>query len=487
MSNVDWGIAPTPAELASAQTLGAMELTRLLVRLLHLPRRAWADEDAMGLRSVLEHAHAHEDEWVRLLATVLDQYRATGVVLADTDGLLHVARQVATVVARPQTESQGGSFVQHLRSSELAFTLLRDQPASAGEHFKVSPVALASLETDFRLAEPAASSSGTFAATASTTAGTRTDADSSAAGTSRASADSSEADRPSILLSARAARPVTLGRASGLSTGPGQAKKEKPKVMMVDVEELTKLQAAAEAKKKAEKEAMEAKKKAEKEAAEGKKKAEKEAMETKKKAEKEAAEGKKKAEKEAMETKKKAEKEAAEADAEKEKPKLEPKEPKEPRAKKPKLDAAATASSAFGSVTPDAGVLVGGEEGVGLTAPFGSPLPRPPPLPRPQPHPAQVVQTATSPLVSAFAPPPAPPLADAVLPEAVPEVLRDALRGLGADDLALVVAFFRQDAGRTGAHEIVLSTESKEDGTLSHVMLKLDFGSMSWKRVRRKA
>jgi len=465
MSNVDWGIAPTPAELASAQTLGAMELTRLLVRLLHLPRRAWADEDAMGLRSVLEHAHAHEDEWVRLLATVLDQYRATGVVLADTDGLLHVARQVATVVARPQTESQGGSFVQHLRSSELAFTLLRDQPASAGEHFKVSPVALASLETDFRLAEPAASSSGTFAATASTTAGTRTDADSSAVGTSRASADSSEADRPSILLSARAARPVTLGRASGLSTGPGQAKKEKPKVMMVDVEELTKLQAAAEAKKKAEKEAMEAKKKAEKE----------------------AAEGKKKAEKEAMETKKKAEKEAAEADAEKEKPKLEPKEPKEPRAKKPKLDAAATASSAFGSVTPDAGVLVGGEEGVGLTAPFGIPPPLPPPLPPPQPHPAQVVQTAASPSVSAFAPPPAPPLADAVLPEAVPEVLRDALRGLGADDLALVVAFFRQDAGRAGAHEIVLSTESKEDGTLSHVMLKLDFGSMSWKRVRRKA
>ena len=465
MSNVDWGIAPTPAELASAQTLGAMELTRLLVRLLHLPRRAWADEDAMGLRSVLEHAHAHEDEWVRLLATVLDQYRATGVVLADTDGLLHVARQVATVVARPQTESQGGSFVQHLRSSELAFTLLRDQPASAGEHFKVSPVALASLETDFRLAEPAASSSGIFAATASTTAGTRTDADSSAVGTSRASADSSEADRPSILLSARAARPVTLGRASGLSTGPGQAKKEKPKVMMVDVEELTKLQAAAEAKKKAEKEAMEAKKKAEKE----------------------AAEGKKKAEKEAMETKKKAEKEAAEADAEKEKPKLEPKEPKEPRAKKPKLDAAATASSAFGSITPDAGVLVGGEEGVGLTAPCGIPPPLPPPLPRPQPHPAQVVQTAASPSVSAFAPPPAPPLADAVLPEAVPEVLRDALRGLGADDLALVVAFFRQDAGRAGAHEIVLSTESKEDGTLSHVMLKLDFGSMSWKRVRRKA
>ena len=115
MSNVDWGIAPTPAELASAQTLGAMELTRLLVRLLHLPRRAWADEDAMGLRSVLEHAYAHEDEWVRLLATVLDRYHATGVVLADTDGLLHVARQVATVVARPQTESQGGSFVQPLR------------------------------------------------------------------------------------------------------------------------------------------------------------------------------------------------------------------------------------------------------------------------------------------------------------------------------------------------------------------------------------
>lgn len=52
-TRIDWGIAPTPAELASALTLGAMELTRLLVRLLHLPRRAWADEDAMGLRSVL--------------------------------------------------------------------------------------------------------------------------------------------------------------------------------------------------------------------------------------------------------------------------------------------------------------------------------------------------------------------------------------------------------------------------------------------------
>ena len=482
---MDWGIAPTPAELASALTLGAMELTRLLVRLLHLPRRAWADEDAMGLRSVLEHAYAHEDEWVRLLATVLDRYHATGVVLADTDGLLHVARQVATVVARPQTESQGGSFVQPLRSSELAFTLLRDQPASAAEHFKVSPVTFASLETDFRLAEPAAASSGTFAATAST----RTDAASSAVGTSRAS--SSEADRPSILLSGRAARPVTLGRASGLSAYPGQAKKEKPKVMMVDVQELTKLQAAAEAKKKADKEAKEAAKQAEKEAAEAKKKAEKE-----------AAEAKKRAEKEAMETKKRAEKEAAEAEAKKETPKPDPKEPQEPkkpkvpRAKKPKLDAAAT--GAFG-IAPDAGAQVGDEEGVGSTASFGIPPPPPPPLPwppsHPAPHPAQVVPTAASPFVLAFAPPPpsafapptAPPLVDAVLPEAVPEVLRDALRGLGADDLALVVAFFRQDAGRTGAHEIVLSTETKEDGTLSHVMLKLDFGSMSWKRVRRKA
>ena len=73
------------------------------------------------------------------------------------------------------------------------------------------------------------------------------------------------------------------------------------------------------------------------------------------------------------------------------------------------------------------------------------------------------------------------------LPEALPEVLRDAVQGLAADDLALVVAFFRQDGGRTGAHEVVLSTEAREDGTLSHVMLKLDFGSMSWKRVRRKA
>ena len=69
----------------------------------------------------------------------------------------------------------------------------------------------------------------------------------------------------------------------------------------------------AEAKEKAEKEALKAKEKAEKEEAEAKAKAEKEARKAREKAEKEAAEAKAKAEKEAAETKAKADKEVKKA------------------------------------------------------------------------------------------------------------------------------------------------------------------------------
>ena len=80
------------------------------------------------------------------------------------------------------------------------------------------------------------------------------------------------------------------------------------------------------------------------------------------------------------------------------------------------------------------------------------------------------------------------------IPSSVPEILHEPLRTLAAADLATALAFFRQEGGgRTGVHEIVLSTETRRDeGTgaevaTSHIVLKLDFGGGTWKRVRKKA
>ena len=67
--------------------------------------------------------------------------------------------------------------------------------------------------------------------------------------------------------------------------------------------------------------------------------------------------------------------------------------------------------------------------------------------------------------------------------EKVPEALRDALRGVGMATAEPALAFFAEETG-SGSHQIVLETDAAS-GT--EIVLKLDFATLLWKRVRRKA
>ena len=77
-------------------------------------------------------------------------------------------------------------------------------------------------------------------------------------------------------------------------------------------------------------------------------------------------------------------------------------------------------------------------------------------------------------------------------PSAVPELLHDALRSVGAAERDVALRFFRQEEGGTGAREVILATETKLDEAsgqqvpAAHVVLKLDFNTWAWKRVRKK-
>jgi hypothetical protein len=79
------------------------------------------------------------------------------------------------------------------------------------------------------------------------------------------------------------------------------------------------------------------------------------------------------------------------------------------------------------------------------------------------------------------------------MPSEVPELLREALAALNATERAVAFDFFAQRSGRSGTSEMVLQTESIRDevsGAVvaeSHVVLKLNFDTWTWKRVRRKA
>ena len=76
----------------------------------------------------------------------------------------------------------------------------------------------------------------------------------------------------------------------------------------------------------------------------------------------------------------------------------------------------------------------------------------------------------------------------------MPDVLHDALRHVGVAERELALRFFRQEGGGAGigTKEVILSTETKEDESsgqpvpVANVVLKLDFETWSWKRVRKK-
>ena len=99
---------------------------------------------------------------------------------------------------------------------------------------------------------------------------------------------------------------------------------------------------------------------------------------------------------------------------------------------------------------------------------------------------------------AAAPPPPAAPVppptdsSDLPLPEEVPEALHASVRSLAQDpsrmpDVATVLAFFGQRAdaqGAGGTREIVLQID---EASGKEVVLKLDFGTWTWKRVARKA
>ena len=77
---------------------------------------------------------------------------------------------------------------------------------------------------------------------------------------------------------------------------------------------------------------------------------------------------------------------------------------------------------------------------------------------------------------------------------AIPEALKGSLSDISAEELAVVQAFFRlegREARLTGTRQIILERERRDggeagSGSETQIVLKLDFDSYSWKRVRKK-
>ena len=70
--------------------------------------------------------------------------------------------------------------------------------------------------------------------------------------------------------------------------------------------------------------------------------------------------------------------------------------------------------------------------------------------------------------------------------EQLPAQLRDHAQTLDPEQLACVLAFFRMDGTKfSGVHEVLLEVERGPDH-VKHIILKLDFGGWTWKRVKRK-
>ena len=69
---------------------------------------------------------------------------------------------------------------------------------------------------------------------------------------------------------------------------------------------------------------------------------------------------------------------------------------------------------------------------------------------------------------------------------AVPEQLREAVEGLQGEERAAALAFFGKRPGYSGTREIVLQTETAAGGEAKQILLRFDFESAAWKRIRRK-
>ena len=68
----------------------------------------------------------------------------------------------------------------------------------------------------------------------------------------------------------------------------------------------------------------------------------------------------------------------------------------------------------------------------------------------------------------------------------LPAQLREHVQKLDPVPLACVLAFFRMDGTKyAGVREVLLEVERGPDH-VKHIILKLDFGEWTWKRVRRK-
>ena len=149
------------------------------------------------------------------------------------------------------------------------------------------------------------------------------------------------------------------------------------------------------------------------------------------------------------------------------------------------------------------GVERGGTQAVGAPAVSGwgyapTAMVPPPPPPGGPPPPGNPPPPPPPPPAPTRTEPPPPPAAGATpaagFPAEVPEVLHDALRAVGAAERAIALSFFRQQAeGRTGTVEVVLQSDgSKRDEATGtdvpmNIVLKLDFSTWAWKRVRKKA
>ena len=244
-------------------------LAKHCVRSLHLPFRAWSDDQmATHLGSMLQRATSHQDSWVQFIAESLDAYPTTGCVQADGTQLEHIATNLSRAL--------NGEGKNSVAASSLTLRKSIQQTSSAdraeGAHFTTRPSAVAALEEAFKplevdppLTRPEAGGGARAAAkTATVNSGAPATAGSAAATSAAATAaidgrgrgGASKGGGSGALISSRgtgrsstAMAPPPRGgsaarSAASSSARPGAAAK-KNKMMMMDSDEASKLMLAS--------------------------------------------------------------------------------------------------------------------------------------------------------------------------------------------------------------------------------------------------